>query len=140
MSHPPLASPTWYGQNQQEQFEALEGRWAATNITICVVDSMHGRPAEGLAFRLQRKVGGEWQDQMQGHTDERGEVVGMLSPLAVTSGIYRVELDIDGYFASLGMVAFNPNVTMDFRVLDPTQQHHISILITPHSYLTYRSS
>ena len=71
---------------------------------------------------------------------ERGEFPSVLPPVHAASGVHRIELDLDGYFASLGMVAFHPTLTVDFRVVDPTQHHRISVLITPYSQVSYRSA
>ena len=112
---------------------------AAMSFTVCVIDTMHGRPADGVAVRVERRVDGEWRGLVQGVTDETGGLAGVLSKLPVTCGVYRVELDVDGYFASLGIAAFHPVVSVVFRVGEPTG-YHIPILITPHSLQTYRSA
>ena len=142
MRHPPSASRHRYDgyDDRPEQDGALEDDRHVANFTISVVDSTHGRPAEGMAFRLMRKAAGNWQEQMHGHTDERGEFPNVLPPVRAASGVHRVELDLDGYFASLGMVAFHPTLTVDFRVVDPTQHHRISVMITPYSHMSYRSA
>ena len=141
MTHPASATPPWYDgsvrpQRQDETFG--DGRRAAS-FTVSVVDSMHGRPAEGMAFRLMRKVAGNWEEQTHGHTDERGELPNVPRPVQAASGVYRIEFDLDGYFTSLGMAPFHPTLTVDFRVVDPSQHHGISVVITPYSAMSYRS-
>jgi 5-hydroxyisourate hydrolase-like protein (transthyretin family) len=111
---------------------------ARLSITVSVVDTMHGWPADGVGVQLSRKVDGSWQAQAHGRTDETG-ILAVRPAEPASCGLYRVELDADSYFASLGIAAFYPTVTVLFRVLDPDDACHISILITPQSHLTYRS-
>lgn len=105
-------------------------------VTVNVVDCAHGRPAEGVAGRLEQRLGGVWTELAKGRTDERGAISwdGMPSPGRC---LYRLELDIDQYFATLGIVPSHPWVTVVFRVLDPGADQHIPVLMTPHAHMTY---
>jgi 5-hydroxyisourate hydrolase len=53
-------------------------------------------------------------------------------------GVYQIELDIDGYYAPLGVLAFHPRVIVEFRIVDSSQDLHLPVLITPNSLLAYQ--
>jgi 5-hydroxyisourate hydrolase-like protein (transthyretin family) len=55
----------------------------------------------------------------------------------VDRGVYRIELDVDGYFASLGIAPFYPTITVSLRVQSPERSYTVPVLITPYAYLTY---
>jgi 5-hydroxyisourate hydrolase len=104
---------------------------------VRVVDGTYGRPAAGVSVRLDRDIEGRWVKQRSDVTDEQGE----FSPLHDTQlgrGVFRLEFDLDSYFTSMGITPFYPVVTMSFRIADPAQVHHISLIITPSAYHTYR--
>lgn len=109
------------------------------SISVEVIDCMHGRPAEGIAVRLESQVGGAWGEPTRGVTDENGLLREWQPSLVVARRIYRIELDIDRYYATLGIVPFLPRVTITFRVLDPAERHHLPISITPYSQSTYQA-
>ncbi|GAA4094918.1 MULTISPECIES: hydroxyisourate hydrolase [Actinomadura] len=109
------------------------------SILVSVVDSMHGRPAEGVAVQLGSQIEGEWQEIAKGHTDEEGEFGAPSGELFLARGVHRLELDIDGYYTTLGLAPFYPRVTIDFRVSDPGERHHIPVVITPFACATYRA-
>lgn len=105
-------------------------------VTVSVVDCAQGRPAEGVAGRLERRVDGVWTEQAKGRTDECGSITWGRVP-SPAKCVYRIELDVDQYFATLGIVPTHPWVTIVFRVLDPAADQHIPVLMTPHAHLTY---
>ncbi len=119
--------------------EGLPASLPEAILTASVVDSAYGRPAEGVEICLQRRITGEWQDEARARTDEGG-LAGLLPARRLTRGVYKLEFDVGSYFAGIGKVAFHPSVIVVFQVTDPDQQHHIPVLITPYSHLTYQST
>jgi hydroxyisourate hydrolase len=107
------------------------------SISVHVVDCANGRPAADMAVSLSRDGSGEWREQARGRTDADGRLADW-PPGSVTRGIHRLEFDLDGYFASIGITPFYPRVAIVFRMIDPLVPIHIPLLITPHGYATYR--
>jgi 5-hydroxyisourate hydrolase len=105
------------------------------SILVSVVDSMHGRPAEGVVVCLGGQVDGAWQEIIHGHTDEQGQFRDWYGELVLTRGMHRLQLDIDSYYATLGLAPYYPRVSIDFRVADPAERHHIPVQITPYAYV-----
>jgi 5-hydroxyisourate hydrolase len=106
-------------------------------VTVSVVDCTHGRPAEGIVVRLERRISGVWAEQARGQVDESGKLTWELMEFA-TKSIYRIEIDTDSYFAAFGIVPSHPCVTVVFRVISHDEDQQIPVLITPHSHLAYR--
>ena len=114
------------------------------SITIRAIDCVHGRPAAGITAQLARvnKPGLCRPSQCrpsQGRTDDLGQVSHWDPEPGIERGIYRVELDIDGYFASLGITPFMPTAVVSFRITDSPEPCHVTVLITPYASLAYRA-
>jgi 5-hydroxyisourate hydrolase len=107
------------------------------NISVSVINCMHGRPAEGVAVRLERKVGGEWVELAHGRTDENGWLGNWHPAPVLGRGIYRLELDLDSYFGNLGIIPFHPSAIVAFRAVDPAQTYQLPVLATPYAIMTY---
>ena len=107
-------------------------------ITVKVIDCMHGGPAQGITGSLTRQYDGHWGKPVHGRTDEDGLLGGWQPDLAVARGVYRLELDVDRYYAALGIMPFYPQVVMVLRIADPAEDHNVFSLITPYLNLTCR--
>jgi 5-hydroxyisourate hydrolase len=106
------------------------------SISVRVLDWVYGRPAADMGIRLSRDRGGEWHEEARGRTDVNGYLAD-LPPGTMTRGIHRLDVDLDEYFAGIGVMPFYPRITIIFRVTDLTASYHIPVLITPHAYATY---
>ncbi|MEU0509648.1 MULTISPECIES: hydroxyisourate hydrolase [unclassified Amycolatopsis] len=102
-------------------------------VTTHVLDTSAGRPAAGVAVRLETSDG---TVIARGRTDDDGRVRD-LGPAELDPGVYRLVFDTG---AHLGPDAFFPEVTVAFRITDGTQHHHVPLLLSPFSYSTYRGS
>jgi 5-hydroxyisourate hydrolase len=107
------------------------------SLSTHVLDAMTGRPAEGVAVRLDERVDGEWRTTAQGRTDADGRIGGLGDPGA---GIHRIHFDTGSYFDAAGVAAFYPEVTVTFTVVDPAAHHHVPLLLSPFAFSTYRGS
>jgi 5-hydroxyisourate hydrolase len=107
------------------------------SVFVQVIDGTYGRPAAGVAVRLERDVEGVWTEQRRDMTGDDGNIV-RLCDGKLTRGTYRLEFDVDSYFSSLGIAPFCPTVAMKFRMSDPAQLHRISLIITPSAYFAYQ--
>lgn len=101
-------------------------------VTTHVLDTAAGRPAKGIAVRL------EFQGSVLGEarTDDDGRVRD-LGPERLTPGVYRLVFDTAAY---LGPDGFFPEIAVSFRIRDGAAHHHVPVLLSPFSYTTYRGS
>lgn len=100
------------------------------NLTLCVLDCMYGRPAEGIAVRLERRICGQLGETTEQRTDNKGQVRAWQPVPIVTHGIYRLACDIDSYFTTIGVTPLFPRITTEFRVLDLAREYRILITTT----------
>jgi 5-hydroxyisourate hydrolase len=108
------------------------------SVSVQVVDGVYGRSMIGMSLRFDRYIDGSWIEQLRAKTDDDGVSGGPSAP--VERGIYRLELDLDGYFSSLGITPFYPAINIVFRTGDPNYSHRISLLITPSAYTIYQQN
>lgn len=111
-------------------------------ITTHVLDTARGRPAAGIPVRLeQRSRGGEWQAIGRGDTDEDGRLRSLYPDGApLTAGVYRITFQTQGYFESLGVAAFYPEVVVVFETAPGETHYHVPLLIGPFGFTTYRGT
>lgn len=103
------------------------------SLSTHVLDAALGRPAAGVAVRLER----DGAVVAEAVTDADGRVRS-LGELA--AGTHRLTFDTGAYFAASGRTAFYPEVTVAFTVADPDEHHHVPLLLSPFAYSTYRGS
>jgi 5-hydroxyisourate hydrolase len=112
-----------------------------SGLTTHVLDTMHGRPAAGVALRLLR--GDELLTSAVTNADGRCDSP-LLTGDQLESGAYRLQFDVGDYFRGLGAdlpePAFLETVTLDFGVADPGGHYHVPLLVSPFGYSTYRGS
>ncbi|KAI0673697.1 transthyretin [Trametes maxima] len=125
-------------------------------VTCHVLDSSIGKPAAGVPVQLQqlRSADGPasaFETLAEGVTDYDGRCM-QLYPEAgpgqkredlikLQAGrLYKVVFKTKDYFESTGRKVFYPWVEITFEVANPTEHHHIPLLISPYSYTTYRGS
>ena len=106
-------------------------------ISVHVIDGIHGRRAEGIPLRIARPNGGERERVFDGVVGENRDRPDGGQEFNLTHGIYQIELDIDGYYSTFGIVPFCRRAIVAVRVLDLPEYQHIFIVITPCTYATY---
>ncbi len=109
-------------------------------ITTHVLDTALGKPAKGLAIRLEISKNGTFTEVGKGETDADGRLKTLLGGSAPEKAIYRIHFATDDYFKTLGTQGFFPEVSITFRIEDPTQHHHVPLLLSPYGFSTYRGS
>ena len=107
-----------------------------SRVTTHVLDSVHGRPADGVRVRLESADGAEIASAS---TDADGRVRD-LGPDTLPAGTYRLVFDTGGYFEAAGRRTFYPEVVITFNLADPDEHHHVPLLLSPFAYSTYRGS
>ena len=107
-------------------------------LSTHVLDAVTGRPAAGVAVRLDRRTAEDtWLKAETGHTDADGRV---WLPSMVSPGVYRITFGSGEYFAAHGVTTFYPEVSVTFEVTSPTEHYHVPLLLSPFAYSTYRGS
>lgn len=107
------------------------------SLSTHVLDAALGRPAAGVAVRLERAADVPGAGPAAGVTDGDGRLAD-LAPQA--AGTYRLVFDTAAYFAATGQSGFYPEVTITFTVADPGAHLHVPLLLSPYAYSTYRGS
>jgi 5-hydroxyisourate hydrolase len=93
-----------------------------------VLNAVTGRPAEGVAVRLEHAG----EVVADGRTDADGRIKGWTPG----PGANRVVFDTGAYLAD----TFYPEVVITFTVTDPAAHYHVPLLLSPFAYSTYRGS
>ena len=104
------------------------------SVSTHVLDSVLGRPAAGVAVRL---LAGE-ELVAEGVTDADGRC--RLAEGATAAGAYRLVFATGPWFADQGRDTFYPEVVLTFDVREPSEHHHVPLLLAPFAYSTYRGS
>jgi len=109
-------------------------------LSIHVLDTSLGKPAEGLAYTLFR----EGQPLLGGKTGPDGRADGpLLSGDALKPGLYELLFEAGAYLQSTGVPAaalFFDRIPIHFRVGDPGQNYHVPLILARYGYSTYRGS
>jgi 5-hydroxyisourate hydrolase len=106
-----------------------------SGITTHVLDTARGRPAAGIAIRLELRDGDAWREIGRGTTDDDGRLRTLTGP-TIDAGTYRITFDTGAYNPG----GFFPEVSIVFEVRDAAQHHHVPLLLSPFGYSTYRGS
>jgi 5-hydroxyisourate hydrolase len=109
-------------------------------VTTHVLDLARGVPAAGVAVRLERAgPEGAWIALGAAVTDDNGRT-GDLARGPLEAAVHRLTFATGAYFAGQNVAAFHPSVAVCFEIADPTQHHHVPLLVAPFGYSTYRGS
>lgn len=101
------------------------------SLSTHVLDAVSGRPAVGVAVRLERD--GAVLAAATTDTDGRARPTDDLP-----AGTYRLVFDTGAWFGD--RPHFYPEVVVTFFVTDPAAHHHVPLLLSPFAYSTYRGS
>jgi 5-hydroxyisourate hydrolase len=119
----------------------------AGRLTTHVLDTVHGRPAAGMAIELYRlDPESDARERLQVvRTNAEGRTDGpLLAGDALHAGIYELVFGLGDYFAAVGRanapIPFLDKVPVRFGVSDPDANYHIPLLASPWAYSTYRGS
>jgi 5-hydroxyisourate hydrolase len=103
-----------------------------STVTTHVLDAALGRPAAGVAVRLERTDGAL---VAEARTDDDGRVRELGQP---QPGAHRLVFGTGEWFAAAGRETFYPEVVVTFTLGEG--HHHVPLLLSPFAYSTYRGS
>ena len=103
-----------------------------SSVSTHVLDAALGRPAAGVAVRLERTDGTVVAEDS---TDADGRVPALGSP---DPGEHRLVFSTGEWFAAAGRETFYPEVAVTFTLGEG--HHHVPLLLSPYAYSTYRGS
>lgn len=118
---------------------AKEKVTAAVDLSIHVMDTAFGVPAADVHVGLQRATVSGWTDIAEGYTGPDGRLTVGHDTTSV-SATFRLELDLDRYYAVLGTGSAFPRGIVVFRVSDTDADLHLSLLTSPNLLVIYRDS
>ncbi len=113
-----------------------------STLSTHVLDTAAGKPAEGVAIRLERQdQHGDFKPIATATTNADGRAPNLLAddhPLM--PGVYRLRFEIDNYFKKQGVDCFYPYAQVVFRIDKRGDHFHVPLLVAPYGYSTYRGS
>ena len=116
-------------------------------LTTHVLDTVHGRPAAGVAIELYciDSESNASERLIAVRTNAEGRTDGpLLAGDALRAGLYELVFSLGDYFAAVGRanaaIPFLDKVPVRFGVSDPDANYHIPLLASPWAYSTYRGS
>jgi len=112
-----------------------------SQITTHVLNTMTGKPAEGISIVLEKKdTGNDWVEISSGTTNGDGRISDLLDENQFLEiGIYRMIFQTNKYFDQIDLKCFYPEVPIVFEIIDKSH-YHIPLLLSPFGYSTYRGS
>jgi 5-hydroxyisourate hydrolase len=108
-----------------------------SHVTTHVLDAVTGRPAVGVAVRLEARGADGWTTIAESVTDDDGRV-SRFGPETLAEGVYRVVFDTARWFGD--RPTFYPEVVIVFELAAASEHYHVPLLLSPFAYSTYRGS
>jgi len=114
-------------------------------LTTHVLDTMAGRPADGIAVGLRRLDGTAATTLVETATNADGRVAApLLDGDDMREGSYELLFQVADYFRGQGLQLPTPPfldvVSIRFGIAERTAHYHVPLLISPYGYSTYRGS
>jgi len=128
-------------------------------LSTHVLDTAKGRPAAGLKIQLWKIEADERRLLKEVTTNQDGRTeTPLLLGDELKSGVYELVFQVGPYFQNLSRRSvaeaeaaedaflkttedtFLGDVPVRFRILNPAENYHIPLLVSPWSYATYRGS
>jgi len=113
-----------------------------SRITTHVLDTVMGKPAAGVAVRLERhaidrRQAGAWAPVSTGRTDADGRCRDLAEN--ALPGVYRLTFETGDYLKHHGRASIYPEISITFTC-SGDEHYHLPLLLSDNSYTTYRGS
>lgn len=108
-----------------------------SGITTHVLDVVLGKPAAGVAVRLDKAEGGSWIEVATGVTDIDGRCRNLASD--ADAGTYQLRFGTGDYLAAHSRTTIYPEISISFTCSGDAD-YHLPLLLSDNSYTTYRGS
>jgi 5-hydroxyisourate hydrolase len=108
-----------------------------SEITTHVLDVVLGKPAAGVAVRLEKLADSAWAVVRERATDADGRCRNLENDAG--PGVYRLTFAIGAYLEQLGRRSIYPEISITFNCGDE-QHYHLPLLLSDNGYTTYRGS
>jgi 5-hydroxyisourate hydrolase len=108
-----------------------------SRITTHVLDTVPGKPASGVAVRLEKKQGDAWVALSASKTDADGRCRELAQDAG--AGVYRLIFATGEYFHAMGRKSIYPEIAITFTTSSEAH-YHLPLLLADNSYTTYRGS
>ena len=108
-----------------------------SKITTHVLDAVLGKPAAGIAVKLERWEDQSWETTASANTDRDGRCPD-IAPNA-TPGSYRLTFATGVYLAEHKRTSIYPEIVVTFQC-GSDAHYHLPLLLSDNSYTTYRGS
>jgi 5-hydroxyisourate hydrolase len=108
-----------------------------SGITTHVLDAVIGKPADGIAVRLEKREGSGWTVVQESATDTDGRCRDLAQSAA--QGVYRLTFDTGTYLKRKGRSTIYPEISISFTFTGD-EHYHLPLLLSDNSYTTYRGS
>jgi len=115
-------------------------------LSTHVLDTYHGRPAQGVAVELHElSSSGAGRVVATGVTNADGRTdAPLIAGRPVPIGRYALRFALGDYFAGHGVAMAEPRfldvVPIEFAIAEAEGAYHVPLVATPWSYSTYRGS
>ena len=118
-------------------------------LSTHVLDTYHGRPAEGMVvslYALQPDGLGEPSliRRVELNADGRSSDGPLISNEELRPGTYRLVFELAAYFTRQGVCLPQPpfldRVPLEFGIAQADRHYHVPLVCTPWTYSTYRGS
>jgi 5-hydroxyisourate hydrolase len=106
-------------------------------ITTHVLDTVLGRPAAGIAVRLEKQEAGSFALMASGTTDGDGRFRDLASD--AIAGVYRLTFATGDYMKRMARSTIYPEISITFHC-SGEEHYHLPLLLSDNSYTTYRGS
>ncbi len=113
-----------------------------SRITTHVLDAVTGRPAAGIAVKLERREldrrkTGRWAPVAASETDADGRCRDLAQD--APAGVYRLTFETGAYLKLQGRASIYPEIPITFTC-SGEGHYHLPLLLSDNSYTTYRGS
>jgi 5-hydroxyisourate hydrolase-like protein (transthyretin family) len=107
-------------------------------LSTCLIDGVYGKPAVGVPVRIYGMSRENWTEVYRGTTDGSGRTSSSLD--AGGGSVVRLELNLDAYFSTLGVVSRYPMITLVLRITEANASQRVSLLVTPSACVAFEVS